>query len=181
MDKLETRTGMRAAMASFAAVLLLGLAGCSGNDGAETMSAAEIDKLIAPVGQLNTGAPITLDSTAAAPSESAAAPVENSEAAPAPAAPAPAAPAAPAAARSGKQVYDTTCFACHAIGAAGAPKFADKAAWAPRIAQGMDTLVTHAVNGFQGQTGVMPARGTCGNCSDDELKAAVQYMVDNAK
>ncbi len=171
MDKLETRTGMRAAMASCAAVLLLGLAGCSGNDGAETMSAAEIDKLIAPVGQLNTGAPITVDSMAAAPTDSVAAPAENTEAT----------TAAPAAARSGKQVYDTTCFACHAIGAAGAPKFGDKAAWAPRIAQGMDTMVTHAINGFQGQTGVMPARGTCGNCSDDELKAAVQYMVDNAK
>lgn len=181
MDKLSTRTGMRVALAFSAAVFMAALTGCSGNDGAETMSAAEIDKLIAPVGQLNTGAPITLDSMAAAPTESAAAPAGNTEVAPTPAAPAPAAPAAPAAARSGKQVYDAACFACHAVGVAGAPKFGDKAAWAPRIAQGMDTLVTHAINGFQGQTGVMPPRGTCAACTDDELKAAITYMVDNAK
>lgn len=179
MDKIESRTGMRAVIALSASALLFSLAGCSGNDEAETMSKAEIDKLIAPVGQLNTGAPITMDAMAAAPADSstpAPAPAEAPAATPAPAAPAPA-----AAARSGKQVYDTTCFACHAIGAAGAPKFGDKAAWAPRIAQGMGTMVTHAINGFQGATGVMPPKGTCANCSDDEMKAAVEYMVENAK
>ncbi len=179
MDKLKTQTGRRAIKALSMAIVLVGMAGCSGNDGAETMSAADIDKLIAPVGQLNTGAPITMDTPAAAPAEGGAsspAPAETPAATPAPAA-----PAVPAAARSGKQVYDTTCFACHAIGAAGAPKFADKAAWASRIAQGNATLFTHAINGFQGATGVMPPRGTCGNCSDDELKAAVEYMVENAR
>jgi cytochrome c5 len=170
---------MRAVMALTASALLFGLAGCSGNDEAESMSAAEIDKLIAPVGQLNTGAPITVDAQAAAPADSAVsspAPAETPVATPAPATTAPA-----AAARSGKQVYDTSCFACHAIGAAGAPKFGDRAAWAPRIAQGMDLLVTHAINGFQGATGVMPPKGTCANCSDDEMKAAVEYMVENAR
>jgi cytochrome c5 len=177
VDKIESRTGMRAVLALTASALLFGLVGCSGNDEAETMSAAEIDKLIAPVGQLNTGAPMTMDSPAAASAESSAAPeaTEASAATPAPA------PTTAAAARSGKQVYDTTCFACHAIGAAGAPKFGDKAAWAPRIAQGIDTLLSHAIDGFQGKTGVMPPKGTCANCSNDELKAAVDYMVENAK
>jgi cytochrome c5 len=180
VDKLEIRTGKHAARALSIAVVLLGigLAGCSGKDDAETMSKAEIDKLIAPVGQLNTGAPMTMESPAAAPAESVASSPKPAET---PAAkPAPAVPTTPTAARSGKQVYETTCFACHAIGAAGAPKFGDKAAWAPRIAQGIDTLLSHAVNGFQGKSGVMPPRGTCANCSDGELKAAIEYMVKNA-
>ncbi len=181
MDRLEIRTGIHALMAFFSVIMLLGLAGCSGND-EETMSTDEINKLIAPVGKLNTGAPKTVESpVVAASADSAPAPADTSSAAPAPvAAPAPATPA-PVAARSGKQVYDTACFACHATGAAGAPKLGDKAAWGPRIAQGMDTLVSHAINGFQGQTGVMPPKGTCAACSNDELKAAVKYMVDNSK
>ena len=94
------------------------------------------------------------------------------EVAAAPAA-APAAPAAPAAARSGETVYSTTCMVCHATGAAGAPKLGDTAAWAPRIAKGLDALVASSINGIN----AMPPRGTCGNCSDDELKAAVEHMM----
>ncbi|MBI5041239.1 MAG: cytochrome c5 family protein [Gammaproteobacteria bacterium] len=89
---------------------------------------------------------------------------------------APVAAAAPAAA-DGKKIYDTTCMACHATGAAGAPKVGDKAAWAPRIAQGMDTLAQHAVAGIR----AMPPRGTCAACSDDDLKAAMEYMVGESK
>ncbi len=81
----------------------------------------------------------------------------------------------------GKQIYDMVCFACHAQGIAGSPKLGDKAAWAPRIAQGMDILVSHAVNGFQGSTGVMPPKGGRMDLSDDDVKAAVSYMVDQAK
>lgn len=88
--------------------------------------------------------------------------------------------AAPAADR-GKQVYDMVCFACHADGIAGAPKLGDKALWGPRIAQGMDTLVNHAINGFQGSTGVMPPKGGRMDLSDEDIKAAVSYMVDQAK
>lgn len=106
-------------------------------------------------------------------------------AAPAPAAAAaPAATAAPAVADAGakgKEVYDVTCFACHATGAAGAPKFADKEAWASRIAQGADTLHNHALNGFSGQVGLMPPKGGRPDMSDDDIKAAVDYMVSAAK
>jgi cytochrome c5 len=136
--------------------LMSGLVG-GGDAASADMSAAAVEARIAPVGKLNTGAPIAV------------------AAAPAPAA------AAPAAARSGDAVYNASCVACHGTGAAGAPKLGDKAAWGDRIAQGMDTLVQHAIAGFQGKTGVMPPRGTCGTCSDDELKAAVEFMVSKAK
>lgn len=78
--------------------------------------------------------------------------------------------------RTGEEVYNT-CAACHSTGAAGAPKFGDVAAWAPRIAQGAETLYTHSIEGFNG----MPAKGLCGNCSDDEIKAAVDHMVANSQ
>lgn len=81
----------------------------------------------------------------------------------------------------GKQAYDKICFACHAQGVAGAPKIGDQAAWEPRIAQGMDTLVTHAINGFQGTSGVMPPKGGMPTLSDEEVKAAVAYMVEQSK
>jgi len=82
---------------------------------------------------------------------------------------------------AGKKVYDTTCVACHAAGVAGAPKFGDKALWAPRIAQGNDTLYTHAVKGYQGKAGVMPPKGGNMSLSDADVKAAVDYMVSHAK
>ena len=84
-----------------------------------------------------------------------------------------AAPVAPTGPRSGADVYQTTCFACHGTGAAGAPIKGDASAWAPRLAQGMDVLLEHAINGFN----AMPAKGTCMNCSDDELKATIEFMV----
>ncbi len=88
-----------------------------------------------------------------------------------------AAPAVAAAERSGEQVYQAACIGCHGTGAAGAPKIGDAAAWAPRIDQGMDTLISHAINGIR----VMPPRGGCAGCSDDELKSAVEYMVESSK
>ena len=90
-------------------------------------------------------------------------------AAPAKAAPAPASDA-------GKKLYDTACMVCHAAGVAGSPKFGDKAAWAPRIATGMDALYASVIKG----KGAMPPKGGSA-ASDADIKAAVQYMVAAAK
>ena len=79
--------------------------------------------------------------------------------------------------RSGEEVYNASCGACHASGAAGAPKTGDAGAWAPRIAQGEATLVKHAIEGLN----AMPPKGMCMTCSDDEIKAAVEYMVNESK
>lgn len=85
--------------------------------------------------------------------------------------------AAPVAAPlTGEQVYNTACFACHGAGVGGAPKLGDAAAWQPRVAQGAATLNKHAIEGFQGQAGVMPAKGGRVDLSDDEIIAAVRFM-----
>ncbi|MEE4298133.1 MAG: c-type cytochrome [Pseudomonadales bacterium] len=80
--------------------------------------------------------------------------------------------------RSGEEVYNSYCTACHSAGVAGAPVFADAEAWAPRIAKGIETLYESTYNGLNG---VMPARGTCADCSDEELRATVDYMVAAAE
>lgn len=76
-------------------------------------------------------------------------------------------------ARSGASIYSVSCASCHTYGMRGAPKLTDKAAWAPRLAQPPGTLVTHVIKGL----GWMPPRGTCTTCSDEDIKAAVDYMV----
>ncbi len=98
--------------------------------------------------------------------------------APAPAAaiPAPAAPA-PAATGPGKKVYDSACIACHASGVAGAPKLGDKAAWAPRLATGLDALTASAIKG----KGAMPPKGGNTSIPDADIRAAVEYMTAAAK
>ncbi len=85
--------------------------------------------------------------------------------------------AAAAAPKSPEEIYNGTCAACHATGAAGAPKVGDAAAWAPRIAQGADTLHKHALGGFN----MMPPKGTCAACSDDEIMSVVDFMVGKSK
>lgn len=77
--------------------------------------------------------------------------------------------------RSGEEVYNAACMACHATGAAGAPILGDNAAWADRIAKGIDVLHDSGVHGLAG-TGMI-AKGGCMNCSDEEVIAAVDYMV----
>lgn len=116
---------------------------------------------VAPAGALNTsGEPLTLATaqSAAAPAAEAAAPAAGSG-------------------NIGKDTYDQVCFACHAQGIAGAPKFGDKVAWEPRIAQGRDTLVSHAIQGYTGSAGVMPAKGGNPALSDEAVAAAVDYMI----
>ena len=80
-------------------------------------------------------------------------------------------------AQAPEDVYNKHCMACHGTGAAGAPKFGDAGAWGPRIAKGKETLYKHALGGFN----AMPAKGLCMDCSDDEIKGTVDYMVDHAK
>lgn len=79
---------------------------------------------------------------------------------------------APPGQRTGEQVYKAICLSCHGAGLAGSPKFGDAGAWAPRIAKGYDTLVTHALQGFN----AMPAKGGAADLTDDEVKRAVAYM-----
>ena len=79
--------------------------------------------------------------------------------------------------RSGPEVYNLACMACHTTGAGGAPKIGDAAAWAERISQGNATLVEHAIKGYQGDAGYMPPKGGRADLTDDEVSAAVAYMV----
>jgi len=79
--------------------------------------------------------------------------------------------------RDGATVYSSGCAACHDSGAAGAPKTGDAGAWAARIDKGMDTLVKHAYEGFN----AMPAKGMCADCSEEEIAAAVEYIVDKSQ
>jgi len=82
-----------------------------------------------------------------------------------------------AAALSGPQVYNTACIACHSTGVGGAPVVGDAAQWTDRIAQGMDLLKQHAIEGFTGSAGFMPAKGGRIDLSDEEVAVAVDYMV----
>jgi len=77
----------------------------------------------------------------------------------------------------GQKTYETTCKVCHAAGVANSPKLGDKAAWAPRIATGIDAMLAVAIKGKGG----MPPKGTCMACTDDELKAAIEYMVSQSQ
>ncbi len=132
--------------------LTIGLSACD-KSGAASQAAGAAAKPIAPVASVST----------------------ESSSAPAQAAPAVAAAAAPNPA--GEKVFKSVCFMCHQTGAAGAPIFGNKGDWAPRIAKGKDTLYKHALEGFTGNNGTMPPRGANPSLKDDEVKAAVDFMV----
>ncbi|HEX6638068.1 MAG TPA: c-type cytochrome [Steroidobacteraceae bacterium] len=78
----------------------------------------------------------------------------------------------------GTAAYEAACVACHGAGIAGAPKVGDKGAWGPRLAQGKATLYKHALEGYNGKTGVMPAKGGQVAWPDDLVKQAVDHMVE---
>ena len=86
-----------------------------------------------------------------------------------------------ASAINGQEIYNQACVVCHGAGIAGAPKLGDNANWAPRIAQGVDTMYGHAIKGFQGSAGMMPAKGGRIDLPDDAIKAAVDYMAENSQ
>lgn len=81
----------------------------------------------------------------------------------------------------GKAVYEKACKFCHSTGALGSPKLGDEKAWKARIDKGMETLFEHSIQGYEGKVGKMPARGGNPNLTDQEVKAAVRYMVDESE
>lgn len=81
----------------------------------------------------------------------------------------------------GKTIYGNLCHSCHDTGAGGAPKISDKAAWAPRVAAGIETLDKHAIEGYTGKSGIMPAKGGNPSLTDEQVKATVQWIVDQVK
>jgi len=138
------------------------------------MSPEAVAKRLAPVAKLE------IDPNAPSPAQAAAAPAAASTPAATPVAAAvipPPAAKTVAASAGGKTTYDSICSACHGTGVAGAPKFGDKAAWAPRVAQGKDHLYASALKG----KGAMPAKGGNPSLSDADVKAAVDYIVAAAK
>ena len=161
------RTGAQL-LIPFVAFLMLAGVGCSEKETAGTQEAAPAMETA------TTEAAPAMESAA----PEAAPPVEVAEPAPEPVAE-PAEPQAAAGAESqsaavdGQKVYQASCQACHAAGVAGAPKLGDKAAWAPRIAKGVDVLVSSVKNGLN----VMPPKGGGMSCSDEELRAATDYIV----
>lgn len=126
-------------------------------------STETIEERVAPIGQVcMKGDPCSTPATvtvAAAPAASGAA-----------------APAADAG-KSGEEVYNSKCSACHNSGAAGAPKIAVAADWEARLAKGVETLYTNAIQGI----GAMPAKGLCFDCSDQDIKNSVDYMLEKSK
>ena len=80
--------------------------------------------------------------------------------------------------RPGEEIYQNYCFSCHTPGLSGAPKLGDAEAWAPRIAKGDALLLQSTIDGMPP---AMPARGMCFGCSDEELAAAIEFMVQNSQ
>ncbi len=120
----------------------------SASSSAQDLSEAAIAERIAPVGNVYLDGEITTVSQSSDSTE-------------------------PAGPRSGEKIYNTYCVACHGTGAAGAPVKGDAAAWQPRLAQGSETLLKHAIQGVN----AMPAKGTCSDCSDEEIASAVAFLT----
>ncbi|MGV6806830.1 MAG: c-type cytochrome [bacterium] len=140
---------LKSILLAVSVLMAFGLAGCSSDEGSIEVSAKqekEIAERLAPAGE------VVLEGETTAPVAAASASAEP---------------------RSGEEIYNTKCTACHSSGAAGAPIPGNAEQWAPRIAQGTDALYTNAIAGIRG----MPPKGLCMDCSDDEIKATVDYMV----
>ncbi len=191
MNQLDLSALSKAAARAAASLILS--AAVIGVAWAQDESRADVLERIKPIGSvaITPGTEAAAAPAAAAPAEApAAAPTEapaaaSTEAPAAAAAPAePAAAAAPAAgAIDGKAVFGKVCFACHVAGVGGAPKLGDKAAWAPRIAQGKATLLQHALHGFASKAAQMPMppKGGATYLSDDEVSAAIDYMSSQSQ
>jgi cytochrome c5 len=81
----------------------------------------------------------------------------------------------------GKTIFGNLCHSCHETGAGGAPMISNKEAWAPRVAEGVETLIKHATEGYTGKSGIMPAKGGNPSLNDAQIKATVEWMVSQVK
>lgn len=170
-QKIVSTAGTLLLMSSF-------ILGCSENATEAKKPSAEPAKGTMPTVNIaqEPEKPAPVEQPTAKPEDPAKTPVEESPAEATPATPPPAEPIS-----RGEQVYKSGCFACHATGVAGAPKFGDAALWKDRIAKGKDELVKNAINGYTGSTGVMPPKGGLAHLSDEDIAATVEYMMQAAQ
>ena len=157
-----------ATLASLMSALGLTMSACSKHESAESKPTEEIAAQQGEIARANHPMPVASQPASFVPPTAASAAATTTTAT-----------ATQVSADAGEKLFGSVCTTCHTAGLMGAPKLADKAAWAPRIAQGKDTLYKHAISGYQGKSGVMPAKGGS-QASDDEVKAAVDYMVSKA-
>lgn len=154
------RFGVTATLPALALLMLLG-AGCTEKEATAPEEAVTADVPAAQVAEPEAQPPVEAPEAMSEPTE----PQAASEPPPADAQTAPV---------DGQKIYQASCQACHAAGVAGAPKLGDKEAWAPRIAKGNDALFSSVMNGLN----AMPPKGACMGCSDEELRAAIVYLVE---
>ena len=157
-----------ATLASLMIALGLTMSACSKHESAESKPTEEIAAQQGEIARANHPMPVASQPASFVPPTAASAAATTTTAT-----------ATQVSADAGEKLFGSVCTTCHTAGLMGAPKFGDKAAWAPRIAQGKETLYKHAIGGYQGKSGVMPAKGGS-QASDDEVKAAVDYMVSKA-
>ncbi|HCC66741.1 MAG TPA: cytochrome c5 family protein [Moraxella sp.] len=157
-----------ATLASLMIALGLTMSACSKHESAESKPTEEIAAEQGEIARANHPMPVASQPASFVPPTAASAAATTTTAT-----------ATPVSADAGEKLFSSVCATCHTAGLMGAPKLGDKADWAPRIAQGKDTLYKHAIVGYQGKSGVMPARGGS-QASDEEVKAAVDYMVSKA-
>ena len=157
-----------ATLASLMIALGLTMSACSKHESAESKPTEEIAAEQGEIARANHPMPVASQPASFVPPTAASAAATTTTAT-----------ATPVSADAGEKLFSSVCATCHTAGLMGAPKLGDKADWAPRIAQGKDTLYKHAIVGYQGKSGVMPARGGS-QASDEEVKAAVGYMVSKA-
>ena len=157
-----------ATLASLMLALGLTMSACSKHESAESKPTEEIAAQQGEIARANHPMPVASQPASFVPPTAASAAATTTTAT-----------ATQVSADAGEKLFGSVCTTCHTAGLMGAPKLGDKAAWAPRIAQGKETLYKHAIGGYQGKSGVMPAKGGS-QASDEEVKAAVDYMVSKA-
>ena len=159
-----------ATLASLMIALGLTMSACSKHESAESKPTEEIAAQQGEIARANHPMPVASQPASFVPPTAASAAATTTTTT---------ATATQVSADAGEKLFSSVCTTCHTAGLMGAPKLGDKAAWAPRIAQGKDTLYKNAIVGYQGKAGVMPAKGGS-QASDEEVKAAVDYMVSKA-